>query len=348
MLRAIEELNPWCSFSIFHLGTKKDNIRQIYLSLLRRERPLHVQIGVLTHKNDANKVHLVLIQRMTALLNKTKKDQQDICEHCLTLHSKSNIAQHEQDCWSHAPTHIKMPEPTPEDKNWKIEFHQWQYRLPAPFIIYADFECLLMNPQGLNKEEQEQLHHQKAAIVHHHQPCGFAYSIQCAYSEHQGLINPVLNLSLRHIRTYIGPHAEEEFLRCLCSDVQFLYYIVANCEKSYKEQPGDRERFAAATHCHICTLPFQPQEEKVLDHDHFTGLFRGAAHRVCNSKYTTWKERYQVPIVFHNLRGYDSYIVIRAVRKVRYFIFLFQKVLIKIIIDCIQTSRDSSHCQKHG
>jgi hypothetical protein len=117
--------------------------------------------------------------------------------------------------------------------------------------------------------------------------------------------------------------------------VQFLNYIVNTTEKPYQEAAGDRERFATATHCHICLLPFAPQEEKVLDHDHFTGLYRGAAHRNCNSKYSTWKERYLVPIVFHNLRGYDSYIIIRGVKEV---LFLLSSCWLIIKKECSQST----------
>ena len=36
---------------------------------------------------------------------------------------------------------------------------------------------------------------------------------------------------------------------------------------------------------------------KVRDHWHYTGEYRGAAHSICNSKYSVPKN---IPIVFHN------------------------------------------------
>ena len=47
---------------------------------------------------------------------------------------------------------------------------------------------------------------------------------------------------------------------------------------------------------------------KVRDHDHFTGKFRGAAHKICNLKY---KQADFVPVFFHNLAGYDSHLFVK-------------------------------------
>ena len=47
---------------------------------------------------------------------------------------------------------------------------------------------------------------------------------------------------------------------------------------------------------------------KVRDHCHYTGRYRGAAHRNCNLQY---KIRSYIPVVFHNLSGYDAHLFIR-------------------------------------
>ena len=47
---------------------------------------------------------------------------------------------------------------------------------------------------------------------------------------------------------------------------------------------------------------------KVRDHYHYTGEYRGAAHSICNLKYSVPKK---VPIVFHNVSSYDYHFIMK-------------------------------------
>ena len=44
--------------------------------------------------------------------------------------------------------------------------------------------------------------------------------------------------------------------------------------------------------------------KRLENHCHVTGKFRGAAHWSCDINLQLTKK---VPVIFHNLRGYDSY-----------------------------------------
>ena len=48
--------------------------------------------------------------------------------------------------------------------------------------------------------------------------------------------------------------------------------------------------------------------DKVRDHCHVTGKFRGAAHNKCNLKLRIPRK---LPIIFHNLQGYDGHIIFK-------------------------------------
>jgi len=64
--------------------------------------------------------------------------------------------------------------------------------------------------------------------------------------------------------------------------------------------------------CWICQKPFEGSDDKVRDHCHFSGQFRGAAHNKCNLLFRKPK---QLPVIFHNLSGYDSHLFIKNLGK---------------------------------
>ena len=53
-------------------------------------------------------------------------------------------------------------------------------------------------------------------------------------------------------------------------------------------------------------------EEKVRDHCHVTGKFRSAAHWNCSVNFQLTKK---VPVIFHNLRGYDGHVIFNELDK---------------------------------
>ena len=64
--------------------------------------------------------------------------------------------------------------------------------------------------------------------------------------------------------------------------------------------------FQKSNNCWICKKFSNNDEEKVRDHCHVTGKFRGAAHESCN---LNLKLTEKAPVIFHNLRGYDSHLI---------------------------------------
>ena len=58
----------------------------------------------------------------------------------------------------------------------------------------------------------------------------------------------------------------------------------------------------------ICDQKIINNKDKVRDHCHVTGKFRGAAHKEYNSKLRIPKK---IPITVHNLEGYDGHLIFR-------------------------------------
>ena len=73
--------------------------------------------------------------------------------------------------------------------------------------------------------------------------------------------------------------------------------------------------------CHICEKEFCTNKDnkkefkkmqKVRDHCHYTGKYRGAAHSICNLRYKIPKE---IPVVFHNGSTYDYHFIIKQLAR---------------------------------
>ena len=69
--------------------------------------------------------------------------------------------------------------------------------------------------------------------------------------------------------------------------------------------------FQNATHCFLCQQSLD--SERVRDHCHYTGKYRGATHNNCNLE-TGKKEKrkWHIPVFLHNLKGYDSHHIMQA------------------------------------
>ena len=61
--------------------------------------------------------------------------------------------------------------------------------------------------------------------------------------------------------------------------------------------------FQQSNSCWICKKLIDHDNEKVIDHCHVTGKFRSAFHWSCNKDFQLNKK---IPLIFYNLRGYDS------------------------------------------
>ena len=71
-------------------------------------------------------------------------------------------------------------------------------------------------------------------------------------------------------------------------------------------------RFQLSNSCWIRDKLFDAGDDKVRDYCHITGKYRGAAHWSCN---VNLKLNRKIPVIFHNLRCYDSHLIIKEISK---------------------------------
>ena len=96
----------------------------------------------------------------------------------------------------------------------------------------------------------------------------------------------------------------------------------------------------------ICREDLNTDKDKVRDHCHITGKFRGASHSQCNLKL---KKPKKLPIIFHNLEEYDGHIIFKELNNFKVTIDVISKTIEKymsIIVNRTITLIDSRECYK--
>ena len=79
-----------------------------------------------------------------------------------------------------------------------------------------------------------------------------------------------------------------------------------------KMKEEDNQQYNTATICYICEKDLR--EDKVRDHCHFTGKFRRVVHNSCNLQ---CRKPMVLPVIFHNIQGYDAHLFIKQLSKIK-------------------------------
>ena len=74
----------------------------------------------------------------------------------------------------------------------------------------------------------------------------------------------------------------------------------------------EEKLFQKSNTCWICKKRIDNDEEKVRDHCHVTGKFRGAAHKISNVNFQLTKK---ISVIFLNLKNYDSHLIFNELDK---------------------------------
>ena len=176
-----------------------------------------------------------------------------------------------------------------------LQFKNTRYMDQIPYVIYADFECLLMDIKEAAGG--------KTILYAQHTPCSVAFKV----------VSRDPSLPEFPLEIYTGKHSGEWLLDRLGAIEEEIIEILYD-EKRLIFTAEDKKIFDYAKACYICYNWFDPQNpsDKVRDHDHLTGKFRGAAHSRCN---LLLQKTVKIPVFFHNFRGYDSHIIVRALER---------------------------------
>ena len=293
-INKIEKQNNIC-INLF--GYEEKQKFPIYIS--KEKYQDHMELLLIT---EGENKHYVLIKDFNKFMfNQTKHEQRKyFCMYCLQCFSREDVlTEHKNNCISiNGKQAINMPE-----KGDKVYFKNHHKQLPVPFVIYADFEALTEKIQGCqpNNEKSYTEAYQK------HTDCGYGYKVVCCYDDKYS----------KPVQIHRGENAVHKFMENILEEVNWCKSkMKKHFNKPLKMTKEDEKDFQKAIKCHICDQQYTDKDIRVRDHCHITGKFRGSAHQDCNLKLRIKPDNIKIPVIFHNLRGYDSHFIMQQIGEI--------------------------------
>ena len=218
--------------------------------------------------------------------------------HCLQCFSSEKILKnHEENCIIiNGKQAINMPN---KDENI-LKFNNFHKQQPVPFVIYADFEAITKKVHGCKPNNNKSY----TEAYQTHEDCGYGYKVICCYDDKY----------TKPIQIYRGEKAVYKFMEKMLEEVNYCKEVMRrNFNKPLKMTDNDELSFKLEQKCHICNNKYTDKDIRVRDHCHINGEYRGSAHQECNLKLRLNPEEIKIPVIFHNLRGYDSHLVMQEI-----------------------------------
>ena len=235
-------------------------------------------------------LHYCLVKKCSRLLASQvskHKEKSYFCDRCLnSFWFEKSLNNHLEYCSNHEAVKIEMP----KKEESVLKFKNYHKGERVPFMIYADTESLIKPIESCEPNSQNSY----TKKYQKHEPISFSYYIKCFDDD---VFEPVL-------RSYTGEDAMQKFVEWLENDVKEIANIPV--KKMIFKKQEQQQQYEKETKCWICKGELN--NDKVRDHCHFTGRYRGAAHNSCNLKY---RKPNFTPVTFHNLSVYDSHLFIK-------------------------------------
>ena len=213
--------------------------------------------------------------------------------YCLQAFSSEGILKsYIKDCFKiNGKQTIKMPK-----KGEYIKFKNCERKIKSPFMIYTDFESILV-PEDNGKQNPNESYNSK---YQKHVACSYGYKLVCVDDKFS-----------KPFKSYLGEDAVYNFISRMIEKSKYCSDLMKKLSKLVMTKE-DNEDFENSTKCWICDNDYVDGDVKVRDHCHITGKYRGSAHRDFNINV---KLNHKIPVIFHNLNNYDSHLIMQELGK---------------------------------
>ena len=232
-------------------------------------------IDLLIYKN-----HYALIKKLHVFLGDHNKSF--VCRRCLNSYTCENaLIKHKEKCGDDSICTIRTSNES--HLYWKKYFH----KNPLYFRIIADFEA--------DNEIDDSKIGDKTTNIYKQKPVLNGYNI---ISE----LNDVLKSG--YYESPLGYDNVDWFVKEVMKLENKMTFYFKKPKKDIIMTQEDEEDYKNNNICRFCEKNIE--SDKVRDHCHLTGKYRGSSHNVCNIN-VMQKDSNFIPFVLHNFSKYDCH-----------------------------------------
>ena len=173
----------------------------------------------------AGKFHYTWVKDLNRLLHDQNKNgrKKHFCERCLHGYSREDLLEaHRPECKGIGQTAVRVEMP----QEGKLTFQNHHKQLPAPYVIYADFEALTTKVEGLELDPTKS----NTQKTQHHEACSYCYVVVRCDGKTEAPAQ------------YRRPNAAEHFLRALQVEESAGETASHENDKSRLGEPQDCEK----------------------------------------------------------------------------------------------------------
>ncbi len=285
--RKVPQVEDAISMNINIYGFSHEGVKRFPVYISKKQYPLSIDLLYWDG-------HYAWIKDFQSLFSDVSKHkcQKFFCHNCLGhFVSEQALNNHHRNCQmaGFISTIYTMPQP-----DAILKFKNIRYQQKLVFKIFADCESIIESGDSDGDNNRR------------HIPCAVGFK----------LVSLLPNFQIPY-QSYRGENCIDWFLDTLIEvEKRCIHYLFEERPLIWDEDPKAQFLHAAATHCYLCGGEFGADTDenlrKVRDHDHLTGLYRGAAHSKCN---ILLQKTYKIPVFFHNFRGYDSHLIVHSLPK---------------------------------
>ena len=283
----------------------------------------HKSIPIEISKNNTDKVidlalyknHYVLITKLDVFLEDHNK--KIICRRCLSSYTSENMPmKHKEKCGDDNITTIKTSNKS--HLHWEKYFH----KNPLSFRIYADFKA--------DNEKDNKCVGNKTTNIYKQNPVLNGYHI---VSELKDV------LKSDYFKSPLGYDNVDWFVDDVIKIENKMAFYFKNTKKDIIMTEEHEEVYKNNNICRFREK--QIEFDKVRDHCHLTGRYRGPAHSKCIIN-VTQKQSNFIPFLFHNFSKYGCHMFFKKLvdkknDKVKFDIIpKTNEVYISVIYGCIR------------